>query len=79
MKLEKLEFYISAFFHHLRIDGSNLEIELYKKASITDANTPRQVKKSIVKYVNTFNKECLRLENYEFKLLFQKIKPKMLL
>jgi hypothetical protein len=72
---------LSAFFHHLRIDGSNLEIEIYKKVSQTpaDNSTPRQVKHSIVKYVNTFNKECLRLENYEFKLLFQKIKPKMLL
>jgi hypothetical protein len=33
----------------------------------------------VVKFINTFNKECFRLENYEFKLLFQKVKPKMLL
>ena len=81
VRLEKLEFFLSAFFHHLRIDGSNLEIEIYKKVSNApgDASTPRQAKHSIVKYINTFNKECLRLENYEFKLLFQKIKPKMLL
>lgn len=36
-RVEKLEFYISTFFHHLRIDGSNLEIEIYKKVSIEDS------------------------------------------
>lgn len=34
MKLERIEFYLSTFFHHLRIDGTNLEIEIYKKSSL---------------------------------------------
>jgi hypothetical protein len=29
----KIEFYLSTFFHHLKIDGSNLEIEIYKKST----------------------------------------------
>lgn len=33
VKLEKLEFYLSTFFHHLKIDGTNLEIEIYKKSA----------------------------------------------
>ena len=33
VKLDKLEFYLSTFFHHLQIDGTNLEIEIYKKFS----------------------------------------------
>ena len=57
------------------MDGSNLEIEIYKKHS----DNERQEKKTIIKYVNAFNKECLRLENYDFKMLFQKVRPKMLL
>jgi hypothetical protein len=77
VKQERLEFYLSTFFHHLHIDGSNLEIEIYKK--VTDPGNGSLSKKTLVRYVNTFNKECLRLENYEFKLLFQKVRPKMLM
>jgi len=36
-------------------------------------------KKSVVKFVNSFNKECFRIENYEFCYLFQKVPPKMLM
>lgn len=36
VKLERIEFYLSTFFHHLRIDGTNLEIEIYKKSSALD-------------------------------------------
>lgn len=30
-KVDRLEFYLSTFFHHISMDGSNLEIEIYKK------------------------------------------------
>lgn len=64
------------------MDGSNLEIELYKKTSLEDspgASDNDQQKKVLIRFINTFNKECLRLENYDFRLLFQKVKPKMLM
>lgn len=57
------------------MDGSNLELEIFKKT----IDETFQQKRTVVKFINTFNKECFRLENYEFKLLFQKVKPKMLL
>jgi hypothetical protein len=50
------------------MDGTNLEIEIYKKQ--TCLANQKQEKRTIIKYVNAFNKECLRLENYDFKLLF---------
>ncbi len=31
-----------------------------------------------MKYINQDYKECLKLENYDFKLLFKKVKPQML-
>ncbi len=40
IKLERLEFYVSTFFHHLKMDGSNLEIEIYKKTSLEDSPGP---------------------------------------
>lgn len=61
--IEKLEFYVTTFLQHLRMDGSNLDIEIYKKNSDDES---AQKKRTVVRYVNTFNKECLRLENYEF-------------
>lgn len=50
----------------MQMDGTNLEIEIYKKQTCDKT----QAKKTIIKYVNAFNKECLKLENYDFKLLF---------
>lgn len=71
VKLDRLEFYLSTFFHHLKIDGTNLEIEIYKKSSkLMDSPNESQQKKTLIRYINTFNKECLKLENYDFKLLF---------
>lgn len=74
VKPEKLEFYLSTFFHHLKIDGTNLEIEIYKKSAglnSSSSNTrEKQHKKTLLRFVNTFNKECLRLENYDYRLLF---------
>ena len=80
-RVEKLEFYLSTFLHHLRIDGSNLEIEIYKKTAAEDSPGPEgsQQKKTILKFVHNFSKECLRLENYEYRLLFQKVRPHMLM
>ena len=81
VKFDRLEFYLSTFFHHLKIDGTNLEFEIYKKSSklMNSNNKESQHKKTLIRYVNTFNKECLKLENYDFKLLFEKIRPKMLM
>lgn len=71
VKLDRLEFYLSTFFHHLKIDGTNLEIEIYKKSSkLMGSPNESQQKKTLIRYINTFNKECLKLENYDFKLLF---------
>jgi len=72
LSIEKLEFYISTFFHHLQLDGSNLQLEIYKKESAEMART-------VVSYVNSNCRECLKLENYDYKLLFQKVSPQILI
>jgi hypothetical protein len=53
----------------MRVDSSHLELELYRKNGFS------------VKYVNTFELQygSLRLENYEFKMLFNRVQPEMLM
>ncbi len=76
IKIEQMEFFLTIFFHHLTMDGSNLEVELFKTVEV---GSNIRAKQSLLKYINSGNKECLRLENYDFKLLFQKVKPATLL
>ena len=68
-----LEFYVSAFIHHLRIDGSHLEVELYRESE--------GKKETLVKYMNSYSRDCgsLRLENYDYRMLFQRVQPQMLM
>jgi hypothetical protein len=38
-----LEFYVSIFMHHLRVNGTHVEVEIYKKSA----------KAQMLKYINT--------------------------
>jgi len=67
IKIEKLEFYLSTFFHHLTLSTDKFILEIYDKEIINDKE---QRKKTLIKYINQDYKECLKLENYDFKLLF---------
>src|SRR5690606_19180379 len=75
VKQDRLEFCLSTFLHHPRMDGSNLETEIYK----TQSHYSQQAKKTLIKYVNAFDQERLKLQNYDRKLRFQNGRPTMLL
>lgn len=74
-----LEFYLSTFLYHLRLDGSHIEVSLHRK--LTSKDTPHSDKETVLKIVNSYERTCgsLRLENYDYRLLFQRVKPQMLM
>lgn len=57
-----IEFFLSTFLHHLRIDGTHIQVELNRKTSKTQ----------IIRYINNNQREfgSLRLENYDYRVLF---------
>jgi hypothetical protein len=50
-----LEFYLSSFLHHLRVDNSNSVLELVRGPL------------SLIRYTNSRSFGSLRLENYEYR------------
>ena len=63
---------MSTFIHHLRYDSSHFELEIHRDSA---------KKETLVKYVNAFERNygSLRIENYEYRMLFQRVSPHMLM
>ena len=73
-----LEFYLSAFMHHFRMDGSHCEVHLVRPRFVTNATMTNE---TIIRFVNSNDKGSgsFKLENYDYKMLFLRVKPHMLM